>query len=380
MSFKSIALFLVFSFCILKPSFAQEDEWIDIRSSGYRFLDYSQALPKQLLSGRSAVFVSVPPINSTSSIKDNWKELAVEAHTSFKESGIDAMAYFNMNDLYASSQVSKDYAKWLKTRQVDFIIILIHNAFKIGKKETERYVVVIVPFNGRETFFDHGAKTFKDQHKKLDKLLKNLNNKTLKSNLERTNNLITDKPEFFYPRSIHVKRYERYNPNLGSDKLAIPRFSKIEIPENIPRGVVNKNLVKQAEKLNVEIDQWNKQLERLMKRYPFKYEIVNYNWENEEQMRKKGFDFVLMNIHTSGKSVKSFLGYQMEDDDDSYVTLINKNGKNILRNIPAEALVYKYYIKHIYSGDIYLGPRWDADEQWQDALNHSLDNLIKTVK
>jgi hypothetical protein len=32
------------------------------------------------------------------------------------------------------------------------------------------------------------------------------------------------------------------------------------------------------------------------------------------------------------------------------------------------ALVTKYYIKHINSGDIYLGEQWDGDDNWYEAL------------
>jgi len=62
------------------------------------------------------------------------------------------------------------------------------------------------------------------------------------------------------------------------------------------------------------------------------------------------------------------------------VTVKQNGGRAILRSIPKRAPVYKYYIKHIYSGDVYLGTGWDADETWQEALQNHMDNLLKALE
>jgi len=48
---------------------------------------------------------------------------------------------------------------------------------------------------------------------------------------------------------------------------------------------------------------------------------------------------------------------------------------NTVERIHAKAPIYKYYIKHIRTGEIYLGKQWDAAESWHEALNNYLNNL-----
>jgi hypothetical protein len=42
-------------------------------------------------------------------------------------------------------------------------------------------------------------------------------------------------------------------------------------------------------------------------------------------------------------------------------------------------MVYKYYVKHINSGDIYLGEQWDGDDTWQDALFNHISLIINKL-
>jgi hypothetical protein len=41
-----------------------------------------------------------------------------------------------------------------------------------------------------------------------------------------------------------------------------------------------------------------------------------------------------------------------------------------LKNIPSQTPVYKFYFKHIDSGNVFLGTKWDADITWEQALKN----------
>ncbi|NJN41443.1 MAG: hypothetical protein HC811_03585 [Flammeovirgaceae bacterium] len=51
------------------------------------------------------------------------------------------------------------------------------------------------------------------------------------------------------------------------------------------------------------------------------------------------------------------------------------NGQLQLKTIPKETVVYKYYIRHIDSGNTFLGTKWDADIRWEDALRNHIKNF-----
>lgn len=41
------------------------------------------------------------------------------------------------------------------------------------------------------------------------------------------------------------------------------------------------------------------------------------------------------------------------------------------KKLPADEKVFKFYFKHIESGNVFLGTKWDADTTWDQALwNH----------
>ncbi|MCK5370886.1 MAG: hypothetical protein KAQ62_26380, partial [Cyclobacteriaceae bacterium] len=61
-------------------------------------------------------------------------------------------------------------------------------------------------------------------------------------------------------------------------------------------------------------------------------------------------------------------------------TSINKQGDASSKSIKIDGMVYKYYVKHINSGDIYLGEQWDGDDNWQDAFNNHITVLLRKLE
>jgi hypothetical protein len=51
-----------------------------------------------------------------------------------------------------------------------------------------------------------------------------------------------------------------------------------------------------------------------------------------------------------------------------------------LKNIAANTVVYKFYVRHIDSGNIFLGTKWDADTTWQDALKNFIGGFKAELK
>jgi hypothetical protein len=122
----------------------------------------------------------------------------------------------------------------------------------------------------------------------------------------------------------------------------------------------------------------NLTLQEIMQNYPYEYSLVDQSIE-EDKLRQDGYQFILMRLHTTGENVKNMLGYEVDPSETDYVTLKQKGMSMTMRHIPAKAPVYKYYIKHIYTGDVYLGTPWDADESWEDALANYINNMKKDL-
>lgn len=112
---------------------AQEEDMVF--PAGLRFLDYNNQLPDNLLSTKSVVFVDVP-VRPGTSLRGDWQGLAKEAHQTFKEAGVDAVAYYNLGDVEANSDASAKLAEVLQKRQIENIIILSRVKLKIAGKDS----------------------------------------------------------------------------------------------------------------------------------------------------------------------------------------------------------------------------------------------------
>ncbi len=359
-------------------AFAQDEE---VNNVGVRFLDYGNDLPADLLSTRTAVLVAVPTVASNSPRRGDWRALAEEAHPTFKELGIDAILYMNFEDVVSAGvQATQAYADYLNDRQVKNIIVLSLVRLTEGDKVDDRYVVAITPFSGDAQIIANGQKAWKDQSKSLNRIMRSLERSVSRADQPKTNNMIIDVPEYFENISlVPDRRFESFPLNLKTDRLAVPVFSPVSIPDDRPGGILNGRIEKEAESLNAGYARQTKELMGYMNAsYPFEWDTVYFDG-NEQRLIDEGFDYVLLSIYTTGSQIKEWLEYEMDPSVTTFVTVKQKDGRTIMRNIPADAPVYKYYVKHLYSGEVYVGKTWDADEYWKDAFVNHMSNLIQSV-
>jgi hypothetical protein len=90
--------------------------------------------------------------------------------------------------------------------------------------------------------------------------------------------------------------------------------------------------------------------------------------------------YTLSFIHARGKAGKEILGYDMSKAESALASVTYPNGQLQLKTIPSQTPVYKFYFRHIDSGNVYLGTKWDADITWQDALNNHIRGLKAELK
>ncbi len=363
----------------IKPAFAQDEEEINV--VGFRFLDYGKDLPEDVLKAKSIVLVSVPPVSKSSSERGDWKTFSSEAHEYFKKIGIDPVAYVYFDDVFASPEVTKAYTAQFIKREIKYIIIISRVFLKIKNKESLRYVVLITGFSQDEKLIKNGQKAYKDQNKDLEKIMKKIYGITVRKDFVKTNNLIIEDPEYLPAMGIITgRRNLSYPVDLRVDKLAVPKFEETEIPENRPGGILNNRIAKEIEKANEFVERQNFEIDRLFQNYKWKYELVSPEIDDKELL-KNGFIYKLVRVSSTGKKVKEFLGYELNDIEQDYITTIQKpDGSITLRAIPVNAPVHKFYIKTLPRDEVYLGESWDADETWQDALKNHLKNLIDNLE
>lgn len=289
-------------------------------------LKQGAALPDKLLTTRSVV---VYP----NTMRE--KELQ-EVQLSFQRTGIDAVAYFETDLLLAGKDVATAYAYYFNQRDIVNLIFF--------SRKDNRYETYITRFNSKDSFVDTNQQSWYADDVNLADLLKKIYRAS--GGLTKGNFLIIDYPETKLP--VHIisgRRSEFFAIDLKVDPLAVPKTG------------------------DASIDQ---ELESIFLTYPFKYKLTESGM-TEKELRQKGSLYVLCFVHTRGSIAKEILGYDISKPESAYVSVTYpEGGQQQLKNIPAETPVYKFYFKHIESGNVFLGTKWDADTSWQQALRNHL--------
>lgn len=326
------AFFLVLTlFCFYK-SYSQ------ISEEETRFLNQlkaSSSLPEKLLTTRTVVFY---PYTMTE------KELN-SIQSSFQRTGIDAVVYFDMDELLAGRDVTAAFAGYLDKREITNLAFF--------QKDGSGFKVYLTPFNNKTSIVEENQYAWIGEDAYLSELLTKIY-RAAGGGTKRKNMLINDAPETDLDVNvIQGRRSDFFAIDLKVDELAVPKTGN---------------------------EAMDKSLEEVFSTYPFKYKLTEPGL-SESELRKKGFLWILCYVHTRGSIAKKVLGYGMSRSESAIVSVTyNENGESQLKNIPSEALVYKFYFKHIDSGNVFLGTKWDADTTWEQALKNQIKGFKMELK
>lgn len=340
--------------------------WLDLKE-----LDIQPHLPSYLQSRKTVVFVSVPSFPEDPNVRVDWKALSKKAHPAFKGMKIDAVAYYYLDDVFASAEAQESFAKEIEQREVKYVMVLEQSA--ANKTGVESYRITITAFDDKPSFISEKQKAWQTEGPVLDVLLQDMRKEMIRAEMERENYLIPDIPEFFTDASIlKGKRIATYAMDLKVDKLVIPKFKKYQTEDST---ALSESTLQKIAEYNAGIDRKNRRLEEIMLDYPLEYVLSDQSSDGE--VYNQGYQFVLKSIHGPGKTVREMLNYEIDPYETDYVTI---RAGSTLNTVPVEAVVYKYYVKHVYTQDAYLGSRWDADLTWEQALQNFIFHMKDILK
>jgi hypothetical protein len=360
---------------LLSPYLANaQDEEINV--AGLVYLNYKSSLPEGILSAKSVVLVSSPN-KPGESIAEDWYPMAEEAHAELANAGLDPVAYYFYDDVYAGTEARRAFAESWQSRGISYIVMLLKSEVNNNKGDM-RYLLLVTAFNGKEDLMTEGQPGWKASAKKLKAVTSRFVRAANK--MEKQNLMPAPAPEHFTDvRMVNGNRIESYYTDLKLGKLAVPEFGLDETPGSRPGGLVNNLVEKRKEQASGQMSTYNKELTSIMQSYKFDYELVERS-QSDKDLMIAGYAYVLRRLHTSGLEIKRLLNYEVDEDEEYYITVKTINGKPTMRYIPIKAPVYKYYIKNLKTGNIYLGKNWDADETWQESLKNMIYNIGAELK
>jgi len=288
-------------------------------------LTTNETVPSDLLAVRSAVFYDSPL---------EQQELEI-IQKSFQQTGIDAVVYFEVNLISSGRDVTPVLVEYLNSREIKYLIFF--------EKNNGTYTMTVTLFNNKIDFVDSNQSAWRIKHNNLKEMLGYVYGTAL-NNQKKKNFLINDLPERGeIPTIFRGRRAEFFTLDLKVDKLAVPKFGN--------------------EATDIELEEFFKA------NYPFVYTLTDLSIE-EKALRKQGMAYVLCYVHTSNAIAKEILGYDMTKSESALASVTYPNGTLQMKAIPSGSIVYKFYLRHIDSGNVYLGTKWDADVTWQEALRN----------
>lgn len=291
-------------------------------------------IPEKLLATKTVVFYphTMP-----------MKELE-QVQNYFQQTGIDAVLYVESDFIAAGRDPSVALAEYLNAREISHIALF---------RKNDAYELYIAPYNRLATLFQDGQTAWYGKDANLERLLQNLFRTANGAQVHRENMLINEYPELGLPVNIFKgRRNDFFAIDLKVDPLAVPRFGDAEM---------------------------DRELEEIMKSYPFKYKLTDPGL-SEAQIRKDGSYYVLRFVLARNQSAHSLLGYPEKGPESGLVSVTYPGDTPHLKSIGSNEIVYKFYFKHIDSGNIFLGTKWDADLTWQQALINQLKAFKAELK
>jgi len=314
---------------LITLSFSAQAQFVTSETQWVEQLDLTGGLPEKLLSTRSAVFYDY-------ALSD--KELT-EMQDYFQRTGIDAVVYFEFDMLTAGQDVTRSFANYLLRREVA-------NVFFVEKNESD-FRISCTLFNAKENIVDRSQKAWSLHNPVFLEMMKTVYRQA--STLPRNNMLINPAPETGLPvNPISGKRNEFYAIDAKVDPLAVPMTGDPAVDAEL-------------EKIFAE-------------NYSLKYKLTPAG-TSEKDLRKQGLLYVICVVKTRNIVARELLGYELKASETEIASVTYPDMKPEGKNIPANNTVYKFYFKHIDSGNAFLGTKWDADETWQQALLNQLRGM-----
>jgi hypothetical protein len=323
---RNIALTLVLAALTCNSSKAQfsldEKTWLEQ-------MNLQGGLPDKLLSTRTVVFYDYTLTE---------KEI-VDMQQSLQRTGVDAVAYFELDMLMAGKDVTRAFGDYLNKREVNNLFFVQKNA--------DGFRIITTAYNGKETVVDKQQAAWSRSNSSLNEALKELYRAS--SSQKKLNLLINETPETgLKVNPILGNRNEFYAIDLKVDPLAVPKTGD---------------------------EATDKELEEIFRMYyPLKYKMTEPGTP-EKELRKQGSLYVVCFIRTRGMVAKDLLGYDTSKSESALVSVTYPDSQQQLKNIGSNTPVFKFYFKHIDSGNVFFGTKWDADLTWQQALINQIQGM-----
>jgi len=293
---------------------------------------------EDILKTKSLVLISVPMDDAP----NEWQEILDEMQLFFSEYGVDAVAYLYVDRFDVAQNQPQPLPDFIFKRGIQNLIILS------APKVEGPIFFAMTQFNNQEEMYSRGATSFARLTTDLSTVWQELGTYFKTNQFERTNLLVNENPEFFYPTVEPGIVARSVPPQVAEFKIALKPVDEKKF-QSLPVYKVQHNYLFAKDSLMASIRRQNEKLQALSSDSTNTMALVDLK-ENEATLRRAGFIYELKMV--KGPEDKVYEWIPFPD-----------------RPKPSNKVVYKFYLDDLRTNTIFIGKEWDASESWFDALN-----------
>lgn len=303
-------------------------------------LNLNQALypSEDILKTKSLVLISVPMDDDP----NKWQEILDEMQQFFSDSGLDAVAYLYADRFDVAQNTPQPFPDFTFKRGIQNLIILS------APKVEGPFFLAMTQFNNEEEMYPRGASAFARITSDLSTVWQELGTYFRTDQFQRTNMLVNENPEFFYPTVEPGIIARSVPPQVAEFKIAMKPVDSQKY-QALPVYKVQHNYLFAKDSLLSAIGRQNHQLQALSSDSTNTMELVSLN-ENDATLRRAGFIYELKMVKGPEEQVYQWIPFPD-------------------RPKPSKRVVYKFYLDDLRTNTIFIGKEWDASENWFDALS-----------
>ena len=324
----------------------------------FELVKKTHQVPLTLTSQRTAVVIATDQKN------EEWKRVANSIHHQLRFMGIDAILYVHYQDYQASPTVNQSFRNLLAARDIRHLVFAQVN--ELGAK------LAVMALHDQGTIKIDDSSWYAEGAT-LDEALLQLALDLKKVPIIKSNFLIAEYPETIEDLPlIKGSHFPNYPDHLKRLKLAVTLFSAIAYDSL--SSALSPAVRSAIETYNAQIAQQNQQLRRAFDDYPYPHVFVED--ATDALLYKKGYQYVLRSLHTSGVTIKQWLDYTTTNNETDYITMVpTPDGRRALKTIPINETVYKFYVEQTVASDVHVGRYYDAEQEFTKALSNFLGHL-----
>ncbi|MCE7994950.1 MAG: hypothetical protein HEP71_23435 [Roseivirga sp.] len=314
-------------------------------------LELNQALdpPQDILSSKSLVLISAP----VEAAPGEWKKRAEEMQAFFGEAGIDAVAYFNLNRKFTIPGFEAEVPKIIADRKITNLIFLI-----VGDEEQES-IIGFGPYNGKPGLYDRSTPFWARSFTDMETVFEEMSLRFKTGAFPRTNLLVNDSPEFFdFTRPPFTANYASFPPELGKKIIGIPMLRSQSAAPGAQ--LLTANVFDDSAEPGLTFEERNGALGAVVLDSLMEMRRIDLTGTTEALLRRDGVTHLL---------------YYVAGDSEYVYNLFRFKGRE---DVPASFLV-KFFLKDLRNQNIFLGRSWDANSDWQSALDSFMAQIEKEL-